>query len=244
MATEAIFRPHVDQENPNPLNFKGGNASGRKFGATKSFKSSNVPITTPRRALGDVGNTLRPAATNSRKGLALKPNKLLGKTPTTKIFQDHTRTPSAKGKLLLKQISSAEIKQSRKQKKASQTKTAVKPKAKEEQDLSEREVMYPFTDTDDVLPRSNHISTILKNVGALYYGCQLHPTYSTDSDAEDNAADLFHFDDYKRPATDNSLDSLPFERELDSLTPQFDCFSLSDIELPPVDIDSLGLGLL
>ena len=28
MATEAVLRPHVDQENPNPLNFKGGNASG------------------------------------------------------------------------------------------------------------------------------------------------------------------------------------------------------------------------
>lgn len=43
---------------------------------------------------------------------------------------------------------------------------------------------------------------------------------------------------------DNTRDSLPFERDLDSLTPQFDSFSLSDIELPPVEIDSLGLGLL
>lgn len=245
MATEAVLRPHVDQENPNPLNFKGGNASGRKFGAAKSFKSSNVPLTTPRRALGDVGNTLKPAASNSRKGLALKPNKLIGKTPTTtKIFQDHTRTPSAKGKPLLQQISSAGIKQSSKQKTATQTKTAMKPRTKEDQDLTEGEVMYPFTDTDGVLLRSNYISTILKNVGALYYGCQFQPTYSTDCDAEDNAADSFHFDDYKRPTTDNTCDSLPFERDLDSLTPQFDSFSLSDIELPPVEIDSLGLGLL
>lgn len=122
--------------------------TGRKFGAAKSFKSSNVPLTTPRRALGDVGNTLKPAASNSRKGLALKPNKLIGKTPTTtKIFQDHTRTPSAKGKPLLQQISSAGIKQSSKQKTATQTKTAMKPRTKEDQDWTEREVMYPFTDT-------------------------------------------------------------------------------------------------
>lgn len=43
---------------------------------------------------------------------------------------------------------------------------------------------------------------------------------------------------------DTYFDSLPFEGELDSLTQGFDTLSLPDIELPPVDIDSLGLGLL
>ena len=31
MATEAVIRPHVDQENANPLNIKGGNVSGMFF---------------------------------------------------------------------------------------------------------------------------------------------------------------------------------------------------------------------
>lgn len=43
---------------------------------------------------------------------------------------------------------------------------------------------------------------------------------------------------------DTVFDSLPFEGELDSLTQGFDTLSLPEIELPPVDIDTLGLGLL
>lgn len=43
---------------------------------------------------------------------------------------------------------------------------------------------------------------------------------------------------------DTYFDSLPFEGELDLLTQGFDTLSLPDIELPPIDIDSLGLGLL
>jgi len=42
---------------------------------------------------------------------------------------------------------------------------------------------------------------------------------------------------------DSYLDSLPFEGELDSLTQGLTSLSLPDIELPPVDIDSLGLGI-
>ena len=42
---------------------------------------------------------------------------------------------------------------------------------------------------------------------------------------------------------DSYLDSLPFEGELDSLTQGLTTLSLPDIELPPVDIDSLGLGI-
>ena len=43
---------------------------------------------------------------------------------------------------------------------------------------------------------------------------------------------------------DTYLDSLPFEGELDSLTQGFDTLGLPDIELPPIDINSLGLDLL
>ena len=42
---------------------------------------------------------------------------------------------------------------------------------------------------------------------------------------------------------DSYLDSLPFEGELNSLTQGLTTLSLPDIELPPVDIDSLGLGV-
>ena len=121
--------------------------TGRKFGTAKSFQSNNAPLTTPRRALGDVGNTIQPAAAKARKGLALKPNKLVGKTPTTtKIFQGRTGTPATKGLPLLQQISSAGVKQSSKQKNAFQAKTTMKPRVKEDQDQCQREVMYPFTD--------------------------------------------------------------------------------------------------
>jgi len=43
---------------------------------------------------------------------------------------------------------------------------------------------------------------------------------------------------------DSYLDSLPFEGELDSLNQDFSFLSLPEIELPPVDIESLGNDLL
>ncbi|KAJ7365873.1 hypothetical protein OS493_002595 [Desmophyllum pertusum] len=245
MATETAFRPRVDQENAQALNIKGGNVSGRSFGAAKSFQSNNAPLTTPRRALGDLGNTIQPSATKARKGLALKPNKLVGKTPTTtKIFQDRTGTPATKGLPLLQQISSAGLKQSIKQKQAPHVKTTEKQRVKVEQDHCQREVMFPFTDKEDVLPRSNYVSVILKNVGALYYGCQFRPRSCIDSDPEDNAANFVHFENERRPTKDTYFDALPFEGELDSLTQGFETLSLPDFELPPVDINSLGLDLL
>lgn len=42
---------------------------------------------------------------------------------------------------------------------------------------------------------------------------------------------------------DFDLGSLPFEGELDSLTQGLTTLNLPDIELPPVDIDSLGLDI-
>ncbi|KAL9987229.1 hypothetical protein ACROYT_G001500 [Oculina patagonica] len=245
MATETAFRPSVDQENAQALNIKGGNVSGRSFGAAKSFQSNNAPLATPRRALGDVKNTIQPTTTKAKKGLALKPNKLVGKTPTTtKIFQGRTGTPATKGLPLLQQISSAGFKQSSKQKQALNVKTAEKQRVKTEQDHCQKEVMYPFTDKEGILPRSNYVSAILKNVGALYYGCQFRPQSCTDSDSEFNAANFVHFENERRPTKDTVFDSLPFEGELDSLTQGLDTLSLPDIELPPVDIDTLGLGLL
>lgn len=121
--------------------------TGRSFGAAKSFQSNNAPLATPRRALGDVGNTIQPTNTKARKGLALKPNKLVGKTPTTtKIFQDRTGTPATKGLPLLQQISSAGLKQSSKQKQAFHVKTTEKQRVKAEQDHCQKEVMHPFMD--------------------------------------------------------------------------------------------------
>jgi len=245
MATGTAFRPRVDQENASALNIKGGNVSGRNFGATKSFHSDSAPLTTPRRALGDVGNTIKPATVKARKGLALKPNKLVGKKPTTtKIFQDRTGTPATKGLPLLQQISSAGLKQSSKKKQAIHVKTSDKQRVKVEQDHCQKETMIPFTDKEDTLPRPNYVSTILRNVGALYYGCQFRPHTGIDSDSEDNPANFVHFENERRPIEGTFIDSLPFEGELDSLTKSFDTLSLPDIELPPIDIDSLGLGLL
>ena len=121
--------------------------TGRSFGAAKSFQSSNAPLATPRRALGDVGNTIQPGTGKARKGLALKPGKPCGKTPgTSKIFQARIGTPATKGLPLLQQISSAGLKQSTKQKHASHVRTTGKQKVKIQQDPCEKEVMFPFTD--------------------------------------------------------------------------------------------------
>ncbi|XP_020600834.1 uncharacterized protein LOC110039993 [Orbicella faveolata] len=245
MATETAFRPRVDQENASALDIKGGNVSGRSFGAAKSFQSDNAPLTTPRRALGDVGNTIKPSTTKARKGLALKPNKLMGKkSTTTKIFQDRAGTPATKGLPLLQQISSAGLKQSSKKKQAIHVKTTEKQRVKAEQDQCQKETMLPFTDKEDALPRPSYVSAILRNVGALYYGCQFRPQTGIDSDSEDDPANFVHFENERRPKKDTYFDSLPFEGELDLLTQGFDTLSLPDIELPPIDIDSLGLGLL
>lgn len=83
----------------------------------------------------------------ARKGLALKPNKLVGKKPTTtKIFQDRTGTPATKGLPLLQQISSAGLKQSSKKKQAIHVKTSDKQRVKVEQDHCQKETMIPFND--------------------------------------------------------------------------------------------------
>lgn len=83
----------------------------------------------------------------ARKGLALKPNKLLGKkSTTTKIFQDWTGTPATKGLPLLQQISSAGLKQSSKKKQAIHVKTSDEQRVKVEQDHCQKETMFPFTD--------------------------------------------------------------------------------------------------
>ena len=121
--------------------------TGRSFGAAKSFQSDNAPLTTPRRALGDVGNTIKPFTMKARKGLASNSNKLMGKKPTTtKIFQDRAGTPATKGLPLLQQISSAGPKQSSKKKQAIHVKNTEKPRVKAEQDHCQKETMLPFTD--------------------------------------------------------------------------------------------------
>lgn len=121
---------------------------GRSFGIAKSFQSNHTPLATPRRALGDVQNTLQAGTTKARKGLALRPNKPCGKTPgATKILQGRTGTPATKGLPLLQQISSAGLKQSTKQKHTSHARTKEKQKVKaQQQELCEKEVMYPFTE--------------------------------------------------------------------------------------------------
>lgn len=141
--------------------------AGRSFGAAKSFQSNNAPLATPRRALGDVGNTIQPATAKARKGLALKPNKLVGKTPTTtKIFQGRTGTPAAKGRSLVQQISSAGLKKSIKQKQAFHVKTTEKQRVKTEQDHLQKEVMYPFTDKGitEIIRKCHAITRDLKVV--------------------------------------------------------------------------------
>ena len=122
--------------------------TGRSFGVAKSFQSDNAPqLTTPRRALGDVGNTIKPSTMKARKGLALKPNRVVGKKPTTtKIFQDRAGTPATKGLPLLQQISSAGLKQSSKKKQAIRVKTTEKQRVKVDQEHCQKETMLPFTD--------------------------------------------------------------------------------------------------
>jgi len=39
----------------------------------------------------------------------------------------------------------------------------------------------------------------LRNVGALYYGCQFRPHTGIDSDSEDNPANFVHFENERRP---------------------------------------------
>lgn len=63
----------------------------------------------------------------------------------SKIFQDHTGTPSTKGQSLLHQISSAGLKQSNKQKVTSHIKTKTRLKVKS-QEPSQKEGMHPFSD--------------------------------------------------------------------------------------------------
>lgn len=68
--------------------------------------------------------------------------------------------------------------------------------------LDDVQYVYLFLfQLEDVLPRPNYVSAILKNVGALYYGCQFQPRSRTDSDPEGKAANFFHFDNEKRPTT-------------------------------------------
>lgn len=236
MATEAGFRPHIDQENSQVKNMKG--ETGRSFVAAKSFQSSNAPLTTPRRVLGDVGNTIQTGTTKGRKGLTLKSNKPCGKTPlASKIFQDHTGTPSTKGQSLLHQISSAGLKQSNKQKVTSHIKTKTKLKVKS-QEPSQKEGMHPFSDQEGLLPRPNYVSTILKNVGSLYHGCMFQPNSVSDSELDNNTFSFLHFEKERRPSKEPCLinDFLPFEEDLGSLNQDFCSSTFPEIELPPVDI--------
>lgn len=68
----------------------------------------------------------------------------------SKIFQDHTGTPSTKGQSLLHQISSAGLKQSNKQKVTSHIKTKTRLKVKS-QEPSQKEGMHPFSDQGNLL---------------------------------------------------------------------------------------------
>ena len=111
----------------------------------KSFQSSNVPLTTPRRALGDVGNTIQPSGTTTKKGLRFKSNQLksCGKTPSA--TKTHQGTPLTKGLPLLQQIGNTSLKQSGKQRQGLCPKMAEKSREKTQQDF-QKELMYPFTD--------------------------------------------------------------------------------------------------
>ena len=52
---------------------------------------------------------------------------------------------------------------------------------------------------EDVLPRSNYVSTILKNVGALYHGC-CQPHSALDSEPKEITETNIHFENERRPA--------------------------------------------
>lgn len=240
MATETAFRPYVDQEYCQSMNLKGG--TGRSFGPAKSFQVSNAPLTTPRRALGDLGNTIQPGTAKGRKGPLMKPSKLCGKTPlATKIIQDQKGTSSIKGRPLLQQICSAGL--NNKKRATSHIKTKGKQKVKSLED-GQKEVMYPFADKDDMLSRPNYVTTMLKNVGSLYHGCMFQPYTVTDFDLENSASSFIHFESERRPSEEQCyMDCLPFEGDLDSMTQELCSHSLPEIKLPPVDIDSLGLDL-
>ncbi|XP_068694232.1 uncharacterized protein [Montipora foliosa] len=222
MATETAFRPY-DQENCQSMDLKGG--TGRSFGPAKSFQVSNAPLTTPRRALGDLGNTIQPGTAKGRKGPLMKPSKLCG-------------TSSIKGQPLLQQICSG---LNNKKRATSHIKTKGKQKVKSLED-GQKEVMYPFTDKDDMLSRPNYVTTMLKTVGSLYHGCMFQPYTVTDFDLENSESSFIHFESERRPSEEQCfMDFLPFEGDLDSMTQELCSHSLP--ELPPVDIDSLGLDL-
>lgn len=123
--------------------------TGRGFGQVKCFHptGNNVPLTTPRRALGDVGNTLMTPGNFAKKSSILKPshqnNILQSTTPgARKITQG---TPH--GRVLSKQFGSS-LKQNKKQ----GFQVRVNPSTNEknsvvvEKGYFKKENMIPFTD--------------------------------------------------------------------------------------------------
>lgn len=53
---------------------------------------------------------------------------------------------------------------------------------------------------EGVLPRSKYVSTILKNVGALYHGCMFQPHSALDSEPKEITETNIHFENERRPA--------------------------------------------
>lgn len=50
------------------------------------------------------------------------------------------------------------------------------------------------------MPRSKYVSTILKNVGALYHGCMFQPHSALDSEPKEITETNIHFENERRPA--------------------------------------------
>jgi hypothetical protein len=125
--------------------------TGRSFGPAKTFNSNvnNAPLATPRRALGDVGNTLKTPGNFTKKSSLLKTNHQQNlkqsKTPGAKKMTQATPL----GKVLSKQIGLLSIKTNKK--KAFQVKGDVESTTENkssafEKDCFIREKMIPFID--------------------------------------------------------------------------------------------------
>ncbi|EDO45737.1 predicted protein [Nematostella vectensis] len=237
----AAIRPHIDQENvQQPLNLKNG-AQGRSFGPAKTFQanSSNAPMATPRRALGDLGNTLKTPANTGKKSLAMRPTQTQNAKSLKTPGLSRVSHATPRGKDLLKTIGSMSVKTNKKQSFQISSDTAKKAPTIDKE-LFEKEKMFAFVDKDKDLPQSSAVSLILKNFGRLYEGCMF--TGGT------------HDLDEETPKMDHALQpwERPCEEQPCSLLPAFDDYSdlLVDVtddwqtfDLPPVDIDLSGLDL-
>ncbi|XP_031558112.1 uncharacterized protein LOC116294615 [Actinia tenebrosa] len=245
MASVTSIRSCVDQENSQQaLRVKNG-VQARSFGQVKSFNSTgnNAPLATPRRALGDVGNTLMTPGNVTKKSSLLKPshqnNLLQSKTPGAKKMTHST----PHGKALSKQIGSLSLKQNKKQafKVRGDVSTSDKSSALVEKNYFKKENMVPFTDEEGPLPRGPAIDTILKNVSQLYRGCLqpvTNPGVSLESDVLKTGDDA-----YTRPETDLFFNWFEFANDLSDLTSNVPSSSMENVELPPIDTDLSGLGL-